>query len=119
MQPILSQTVRPELRLSPLQILTFHLLAQPVSKLEEEIEDALAENPCLQRLDAPDSHSDGRPSATAAADRSPESETFADEAPDRRDMHFAQPDERTPVSTEEREPFSLENFPGATPSLAD
>jgi len=120
MQPILSQTLRPELRLTGLQILTLRLLAQSLSQLEEEIEDALDENPFLQRLDTPVSLSvDGQRDTTAAADRSSEAETTADEAPDHHDLDFTQPYERTPVSTEERETFPLENFSGATPSLAD
>jgi RNA polymerase sigma-54 factor len=115
-----SQVVRLDMRLTGLQILTFRLLALPLAQLEEEIEDALAENPCLERLDAPRSRSDDdRPRTTTAANPSSESETLADEAPDRRDIDFGSPAERTPVSTEAHEPFPLENFSGATPSLAD
>lgn len=99
MGPTLTQTPRLELRLTGLQILTLRLLAQPLATLEHEIEDALDENPFLERLDAP---------APPAA-----------QTPDPPDISFAPRMERTPVSTEEREPLSMENFPGAAPSLAE
>ena len=53
MTPTLSLVIRPELRLSALQILTVRLLAQPLSQLEDEIDDALEENEFLERLDTP------------------------------------------------------------------
>jgi RNA polymerase sigma-54 factor len=100
--------MRPELRLSALQILTVRLLVQPLAQLEDEIEDALEDNEFLERLDVPAPPSDeARPDSPAA-----------DDGPDPRDLDFA-PRERTPVSTEEREPLPLENFPGAAPSLAE
>jgi RNA polymerase sigma-54 factor len=100
--------MRPELRLSGLQILTMRFLAQPLAQLEDEIEDALEGNEFLERLHAPAlSPDESRPDSPAA-----------DEGPDPRDLDLA-PRERTPVSTEEREPFPLENLPGAAPSLAE
>jgi RNA polymerase sigma-54 factor len=108
MMQTLRLVMRPELRLSGLQILTMRLLAQPLAQLEDEIEDALEENEFLERLDAP---------ALSPDAPGPDSPA-ADEGPDPRDLDLA-PRERTPVSTEEREPFPLENFPGAAPSLAE
>jgi RNA polymerase sigma-54 factor len=100
--------LRPELRLSALQILTVRLLVQPLAQLEDEIADALEDNEFLERLDAPAPPSDEpRPDSPAA-----------DEGPEPRDLDPA-PRERTPVSTEQREAFPLENFPGAAPSLAE
>jgi RNA polymerase sigma-54 factor len=109
MTPTLRLVMRPELRLSALQILTVRLLAHPLSQLEDEIEDALEDNEFLERLDAPAPPPDEpRPDSPAA-----------DEGPDPRDLDLAPRGERTPVSTEEREPFPIENFSGAAPSLAE
>lgn len=108
MRPTLSLVIRPELRLGALQILTGRLLVQPLAQLEDEIEDALEDNEFLERLDVPAPSSD-EPRADSPA---------ADDGPDLRDLDLA-PRERTPVSTEERELFPLENFPGAAPSLAE
>jgi RNA polymerase sigma-54 factor len=108
MTPTLRMVMRPELRLSALQILTVRLLAQPLAQLEDEIADALEDNEFLERLDAP---------APPPEEPRPDSPA-ADEGPEPRDVDLA-PRERTPVSTEEREPFPLENFPGAAPSLAE
>jgi RNA polymerase sigma-54 factor len=120
MRPTLTLTPRLDLRLIGLQILTVRLLAQPLSKLEEEIEDALDENPFLERLDAPVPSADNsQPGTAAVADRSLEPGAPADEGGDPRDVYVASPPERTLVSTEEREPLSLENFPSSGPSLAN
>jgi RNA polymerase sigma-54 factor len=109
MMPTLRLVMRPELRLTGLQILTMRLLAQPLAQLEDEIEGALDENEFLERLDAPAPPLDEpRPDAPAAEERL-----------DSRDLDLAPRGERTPVSTEEREPFSIENLPGAAPSLAE
>jgi RNA polymerase sigma-54 factor len=109
MRPTLSLAMRPELRLSALQILTVRLLVQPLAQLEDEIEAALEDNEFLERLDTPAPPADApQPDAPAP-----------DEGPDPRDLELAPRGERTPVSTEEREPFPLENFPGAAPSLAE
>ena len=109
MTPTLSLVMRPELRLNALQIQTIRLLAQPLAQLEDEIEDALEDNEFLERLDTLASSTEApRPEAPAA-----------DEGPNPHDLDLAPPWERTPVSSEEREPFPLENFPGAAPSLAE
>jgi RNA polymerase sigma-54 factor len=109
MTQTLGLVMSPELRLSALQILTVRLLVQPQAQLEDEIAAALEDNEFLERLDAPASPTDEpRPDSPAA-----------DEAPDPRDLDLAPRGERTPVSTEEREPFPLENFPGAAPSLTE
>lgn len=94
--------IRPELRLSALQILTVRLLVQPLPQLEDEIEEALEENEFLERLDTP---------APAPAPDEPQLDPPADDQSLRA--------ERTPVSTEEHEPFPFENLPGAAPTLAE
>jgi len=109
MRPTLSLQMRPELRLSALQIQTIRLLAQPLSQLEDAIEEALEDNEFLERLDTPASVTEAPPPEAPAAD----------EGPDPHDLDLAPRGERTPVSTEAREPFPLENFPGAAPSLAE
>ncbi|HTG10327.1 MAG TPA: hypothetical protein VK746_05985, partial [Candidatus Eisenbacteria bacterium] len=100
MTPTLSLVIRPELRLSALQILTVRLLAQPLSQLEDEIDDALEDNEFLERLDTP-----------APAPEEPRPDSPADDQSLR--------GERTPVSTEDHEPFPFENLPGAAPTLAE
>jgi RNA polymerase sigma-54 factor len=120
MAPSLTQILRPELRLTPLQVLSLRLLAHPVSKLEEAIEDALDENyPFLERVDAPALPTDEeQPAAPAAADRQPEPPAAPGDEPDAREPDLWRRDERTPVATEAREPLSLENFSAAGPSLS-
>jgi RNA polymerase sigma-54 factor len=109
MTQTLSLVIRPELRLSALQILTVRLLAQPLAQLEDAIEEELEDNEFLERLDTPASSTEAlRPDAPTA-----------DEGPDPHDLDLAPRWERTPVSTEAHEPFPLENFPGAAPSLAE
>ena len=102
MTPTLGLVIRPELRLSALQILTVRLLAQPLPQLEDEIDDALEENEFLERLDTP---------APVPAPEEPRSDSPADDQSLR--------GERTPVSTEDHEPFPFENLPGAAPTLAE
>jgi RNA polymerase sigma-54 factor len=109
MTQTLRLVMRPELRLSALQVLTVRLLAQPLAQLEAQIEEALEDNEFLERVDVPSPSGDEpRPDAPAP-----------DDGPDPRDLDLAPWRERTPVSTEEREPFPLENLPGAAPSLAE
>jgi RNA polymerase sigma-54 factor len=118
MRLISSQVIRAELRLSGLQILTMHVLTQPLDRLEQEIEDELDQNPFLERLDPPESRSDSDDAnITEAPGTSSELDAF--EAEDHLDTEFAYRDLRTPVSMEEREPLALENFSQAGPSLAD
>ena len=121
MRPMLTQVMRPELRLTGLQILTMRLLACPGAKLEEEIEEALEDNPLLVRLDTSairPSESVGQPEPTPL-DGFPGRESTSDWATAPANSPFDWPEERTPVSTEHRETFSLENFSGDAPSLAD
>src|SRR5262245_13342121 len=53
-----SLSMRPEVRLSALHVITMRLLGEPLAKLEEEIQDALAWNEFLVRLDVPMSGGD-------------------------------------------------------------
>jgi RNA polymerase sigma-54 factor len=119
MPQTLSLTLRPELRLSAVQILTVRLLVQPLAQLEDEIEQALDDNEFLERVDAP-APASGEPAADAAGADSAETDSAeADDGPGLGDLDLSPRGERTPVSTEEREPFPLENLPGAAPSLAE
>jgi RNA polymerase sigma-54 factor len=102
MAQTLRMVIRPELRLSALQILTVRLLVQPLPQLEDEIEEALEENEFLERLDTP---------APAPTPDEPRLDPPADDQGLRT--------ERTPVSTEDHEPFAFENLPGAAPTLAE
>ncbi|HEY7655039.1 MAG TPA: RNA polymerase factor sigma-54 [Methylomirabilota bacterium] len=112
--------MRAEMRLHPLQVVSLQLLGQPLAKLEEEIEDALDANyPFLERVDgAPDRSAAGRAEPAPVAEPQPEAPP-APEEPDPRDLDAWRRDERTPVSTEAREPLSSENFAAGETSLAD
>jgi RNA polymerase sigma-54 factor len=114
----MNHAMRPELRLIGLQIQTLRLLAEPLHRLEEEIEDELDQNPFLQRLDLPESRPDtGQADPFESRGASAERDTI--ESADYPDTDFPSRDLRTPVSMEEREPLFLENFCGLGPSLAD
>lgn len=104
-----------EMRLHPLQIVSLQLLGLPLASLEQEIEDALDENyPFLERVDT------APPAATEGPDGpSQPAEAAAAEEPDPREIDGWRGEQRTPVSTEVREPISLENFPAGETSLAD
>jgi RNA polymerase sigma-54 factor len=95
------------------------LLVQPLAQLEDEIEQALDDNEFLERVDAPAPASSEPAADSAGAEPAGDDSPVADEAPDPTDLDLAPRGERTPVSTEEREPFPLENLPGAAPSLAE
>lgn len=106
----LDQTIRPELRLAAQQILTMRLLALPQGSLEEAIENALDENDLLERVDGASSRSDEIPE---------DSERPREEMPMSGPGGDHHRDERSPVSTEEREPLALENLASAGVSLAE
>jgi RNA polymerase sigma-54 factor len=112
--------MRPELRLIGRQILNAMILEYPAQKLEEELDDALADNPLLERLDAPLSTL-SQPRTEGEAGDLPMSE--ATPMPEWPGGHGSPaldwPEERTPVSTEERDPLPLENFASAGTSLSD
>ena len=104
-------------RLTQQQILTVRLLSLPGPRLAEEIEDAIAENECVERVDGPPAD---LADATTGA---PARERFGTE-----DDHYRERDpydrlfgsnERTPVSTEEREPHPSEDIRGLPSSLPD
>src|SRR5262249_42531296 len=103
-----SMSMRPELRVTALQLLTTRLLAEPIAKLEEEIEDALADNEFLVRLDRPLPVADRRD-----ADTMPSESVRASEA----DLWF--PDEPTLVATEQRDPIVFENHASGVVTLAE
>src|SRR5262245_1251008 len=110
--------IRPEMQLSARQIVTLRLLAEPLAQLEAEIDDALEDNEFLLRADAsPSSQDDLQDSRPAPESRSEAASGDSEvETPGVDEMPYR---ERTPVSTEAREPLSVENFPSEGPSLAD
>jgi len=110
--------IRPEMRLSAQHILTLRLLAEPLAQLETEIDDALEDNEFIVRADASPSPEDGRQDS-AATTESPSETAAGDSAMDDVDIDEPPYRERTPVSTEARDPLSVENFSSEGPSLAD
>jgi len=119
MKLTLIPSLRTEMRLHPLQVMSLYLLGQPLAQLEEEIEAALDENyPFLERVDTPAPVAgEGRAEPPVGAEQSPVGP--APEEVDPRELDVWRRDERTPVSTEVRETLSAENFSTAEISLAD
>jgi RNA polymerase sigma-54 factor len=115
----LKLTTRPELRLIGLQILNAQILEYSEQKLEEELEDALADNPLLERLDAPTTLSQSRTEGEGGEMALSEAGSMLDWPGGHGSPGLDWPEERTPVSMEERDPLPLENFASVGTSLSD
>lgn len=108
----LIQIIRPELRQIGRQILIAHVLGYSAQKLEEEIDNAVTDNPFLE-VETP-STSPSRPQPGSDMGR-----TASDWPASNGSPALDWPEERTLVSTEAREPLSLENFGAPDISLSD
>ena len=116
MQTALSQTIRPELKLTGLQILTQRFLTLPLPQLQEELEGELSQNPDLERLDPETSDTDDIGSEpTTSVTRSSSVTASEDKWPGEPETGFEEFEAPAP----ERSRFGLENLGSAGTSLAE